>query len=106
MKLIITVVDNQDVEKLVTALTEQHFGVTRMNSTGGLPGTGSSTLLIGLDDEQLQPAMTIIADIASPHLGIFPYAHTPPGMPPTSFIEITVGGFTSFVLDIDHFEQV
>lgn len=105
MKLIITVVDDQDVEKLMSALTEQHIGVTRINSTGGLLGPGNSTLLIGLEAEQVQQAMQVITSIASPHPGIFPYAHTA-GVPATSFIEVNVGGFLAFVLDIDHFEQV
>ncbi len=106
MKLIITVVDNQDVDKLVTALTDQHYGVTRINSTGGLLSPGSSTLLIGLDDEQVQPVMEVITRIASPHPGFFPDVHTPPSILPTTFMEVMVGGFRSFVLDIESFEQV
>jgi uncharacterized protein YaaQ len=106
MKLIMTVVDNEDVEKVTSALTNQHFRVTRINTSGGLLGLGTSTLLIGLDDEQVQAAITTITELASPHPGFFPYAHTPPGIPPTSFIEVTVGGFMAFVLDIEHFEQV
>lgn len=105
MKLIINIVDDQDVEKLMTALTDLHVGVTRINSTGGLLGPGNSTLLIGLDDEQVQPVMKLITNIASPHPGIFPYAHTT-SMPPTSFIEVNVGGFLAFVLELNHFEQV
>ncbi|MBI5671357.1 MAG: cyclic-di-AMP receptor [Chloroflexi bacterium] len=105
MKLIITVVDDQDAEKLMTALTNQHIGVTRINSTGGILGPGNSTLLIGLEDAQVQQAIHVITETASPHPGIFPYAHTS-GVPATSFIEVNVGGFVAFVLDMDHFEQV
>lgn len=105
MKLIITVVDDQDSEKVMAALTSQHIGVTRINSTGGLLVSGNSTLLIGLDETQVEPAMKLIAALASPHPGIFPYAHTA-AVPLPSFIEVNVGGFLSFVLDIDHFEQV
>ncbi len=106
MKLIINVVDNQDVDKLITALTDYHFRVTRISNPGGLLGVGNSTLLIGVEDQQIKPVMELIASIASPHPGFFPYAHTPPDIPPTSFIEVMVGGFQSFVLDIESFEQV
>lgn len=105
MKLIITVVDDQDADNLMSALTEQRVGVTRINSTGGLLGPGSSTLLIGLDDDRVESAMKVITRVAAPHPGIFPYAHAS-SVPVPSFIEVDVGGFLAFVLDIDHFEQV
>ena len=106
MKLIMAVVENQDVEKLLSALTNQHVGVTRINSTGGLLSPGNSSLLIGLDDEQVQPVMEVIARIAAPRPGFFPDIHTPPSILPTTFMEVMMGGFKSFVLDIESFEQV
>ena len=105
MKLIIAVVDDQDVDKLMSALTEQQVGVTRVSSTGGLITPGNSTLIIGLDESKVEPVMKTVTEIASPHPSIVPYAHAG-NMPLTSFIEVEVGGFMSFVLDIDHFEQV
>ncbi len=105
MKLIITVVDDQDADKLMAALTERHIGVTRVNSTGGLLVAGTSTLLIGLNDGQVQPCLEVIAEVAAPRPGIFPYAHTA-SVPLPSFVEVNVGGFLSYVMDLDHFEQV
>jgi uncharacterized protein YaaQ len=106
MKLIITVVDTQDGEKLVNALTDQHFKVTRINSTGGLFDPGNSTLLIGIEDEQVEPVMEMITAIASPHPGFYPDVHALSNIPATSYVEVMVGGFKAFVLDIHSFEQV
>ena len=105
MKLVITIIDDQDVDKVMNALTSQHIGVTRVSSTGGLLGPGSSTLLIGVDEEQVPQVTKVITDLAALRQTVVPFSHTG-GMSFTGLIEVQVGGFLSFVLDIDHFEQV
>ena len=105
MKLIVTIVDDQDVDKVMAALVNQRIGVTRVSSTGGLLSTGNSTLLIGVDEAQVPPVMKVISDLAALRQAVASYAYTG-SMPLASLIEVQVGGFMSFVLDIDHFEQV
>ncbi len=105
MKLIVTIIDDQDVDKVMSALTDQHIGVTRVSSTGGLLGPGNSTLLIGVDEAQMAQAQKIIADLAAPRQTVVPYGYSV-SVPLPGLVEITVGGFLSFVLNIDHFEQV
>ena len=77
MKMIVTIVEDMDVEKVLTAL-----------------------------DETLVPqVMKVIADLAAPRYSFVPSAHA--GYTPlTGFAEVQVGGFLTYVLDIDHFEQV
>lgn len=65
MKLIVTIVDDQDVDKVMAALTNQHIGVTRVSSTGGLLSSGNSTLLIGIDELKVTQVMTVITGLAS-----------------------------------------
>ena len=105
MKLIVTIVDDQDVEKVMSALVAQRVGVTRVSSTGGLLGPGNSTLLIGVEEAQVKSVMGVIAGLAAPHQAVVPYTFYN-SIPLASPVEIQVGGFTSFVLNIDHFEQV
>ena len=104
-KLVVTIIDDQDVDKVMSALTHQHIGVTCVSSTGGLLSPGSSTLLIGVDEEQVQQVTKVISDLAALRQTLVPVSHTG-GMSFTGLIEVQVGGFMSFVLDIDHFEQV
>ena len=105
MKIIVTIVDYKDVDKVMTALTRQHISVTHVSSTGGLFGDGNSTLLIGVDEERVPEAMKVIADLASPRQSFIPYTYQgDPNL--TGIAEVQVGGFLSFVLDVDHFEQV
>jgi uncharacterized protein YaaQ len=62
MKLIITIVRDTDSEKITNALTGQEFRVTNIASTGGLWRRGMTTLLIGVDDKQVENALQIIRD--------------------------------------------
>ena len=105
MKLIVTIIDDQDVDKVMNALTGQHIGVTRVSSTGGLLGPGNSTLLIGVDESQVNQTKKVISDLAAPRQAVVPYGYSTSILLP-GLVEVPVGGFMSFVLDIDHFEQV
>ena len=64
-KLVVTIIDDLDVDKVMSALTHQHIGVTCVSSTGGLLTPGSSTLLIGVDEAQVPQVMTLITDLAA-----------------------------------------
>jgi uncharacterized protein YaaQ len=105
MKLIVTIVDDTDVDKVLTALTGQDIGVTRVSSTGGLIVPGNSTLLIGVDENSVPQAMKVIAELAPLRQSVIPYAYGG-HLSLADFVEVEVGGFLSFVLDVDHFEQV
>ena len=88
MKLIIAIIRDEDNETVSHALIKQGFRVTRIASTGGFLRRGSSTLMVGVDEEQLDQAIDLIREnCASP---------AEPGM--------TRG--TLFVLPIARFEQV
>jgi uncharacterized protein YaaQ len=60
MKLMIAIVNNEDYDKIARQLTEEEYRVTCIASTGGLFRRGSSTLLIGLEEEKINRAMEII----------------------------------------------
>ena len=105
MKLIVTIVDDQDVDKVMKTLTDQRIGVTRVSSTGGLLSSGNSTLLIGVDEARVPQVMKIISDLAAPRQAVVSYAYNN-SIPLASLVEVQVGGFMTFVLDIDQFEQV
>lgn len=105
VKLIVTIIDDQDADPVITALTHQHFRVTRVSSTGGLVSPGKSTLLMGVDDDQVSQVSQTLRETAARHSMAWPYAYAE-AAPLYSMVEVEVGGFLSFVLDIDHFEQV
>jgi len=68
MKLIIAILRDDDVENAVQALTSDRFRVTRVASTGGVFRKGSTTLLIGVDDDLVDAAIALLrANTTSSH---------------------------------------
>ena len=63
MKLIITVIPGNTRDNVSLALTERKFRVTQIASAGGFLRKGNATLLVGVDDEQLDEAIDIIKQI-------------------------------------------
>jgi uncharacterized protein YaaQ len=60
MKLMIAILKDDDVENAVQALTSDNFRVTRVASTGGFFRKGSTTLLIGLDEDRVDAAIVLL----------------------------------------------
>lgn len=62
MKLVIAIVNDEDYDKIAHQLTEEEYRVTCIASTGGLFRRGSTTLLIGLEEEKINRAVEIIRE--------------------------------------------
>jgi uncharacterized protein YaaQ len=60
MKLIIAIIKDEDNDNVSKALTKEDFRVTFIASTGGFLRSGRSTLLIGVEDEQVSRALELI----------------------------------------------
>jgi uncharacterized protein YaaQ len=60
MKLIIAIVPDNESDTVSHALTTAAYRVTQVASTGGFLRRGNATLLVGIEDEQLDDALKII----------------------------------------------
>ena len=60
MKMIIVIVKDHHTEALTRALTEAEYRVTGIASTGGFMRSGHATLLIGIEDAQVDSAVALI----------------------------------------------
>ena len=60
MKMIIVIVKDHHTEALTRALTEAKYRVTGIASTGGFMRSGHATLLIGVEDAQVDSAVALI----------------------------------------------
>lgn len=107
MKLILAIVNNEDSAVVSSALTKDHFTVTRLSTTGGFLMVGNTTLLIGTEDDKVKQAKKIIADHCS--------ERTHHATSTESFGrgysdgalsgDIKVGGATVFVLSVDETDK-
>lgn len=66
MKLIIAIVRDIDSEQVSHALTSASFRVTGVASSGGFLRKGKTTLLIGVEDGQVDSALETIRGSVSP----------------------------------------
>jgi uncharacterized protein YaaQ len=60
MKLIIAIIKDEDNDAVSRALTKEKFRVTFIASTGGFLRSGRSTLLIGVEDDQVEKSLDVI----------------------------------------------
>ena len=106
MKLVLAIVNDEDGNKVLNALSKAGFSVTKLATTGGFLKAGNMTLLIGTEDEKVDHAIEIIKDHSRHRKEIVPSTATYGIGVTTSFpLEVTVGGATIFVLDVDRFEK-
>ncbi|EZH64425.1 hypothetical protein DH09_21815 [Bacillaceae bacterium JMAK1] len=108
MKLIVSVVQDKDSNRLSTALVENDYRATKLASTGGFLRAGNTTFLIGVEDDQVSDVLDIIKEnCESREQLVAPVS--PMGGNADSYVpypvEVQVGGATVFVLDVDQFEQ-
>lgn len=109
MKLIIAVVQGEDAQKTVVALTDRGISSTRISSTGGFLQQGNVTLLIGVEDAQVQAALQVIHENC--HERSRYLTPVPPLAEPGEFfmaypVEVQVGGATVWVVPVDSFEKI
>lgn len=64
MKMIILMVKDQLTETLTAALTGAQYRVTRVASTGGFLRSGTTTMLIGVEDAQVDAAVALVRKTA------------------------------------------
>jgi len=109
MKLVIAVVQDKDALRLVEALVEEGFQATKLATTGGFLKAGNTTLLVGVASHQVGRVLEIIKKICRPRDELVTPV-TPIGGPTDSFVpypvEVTVGGATVFVLNVEKFIKI
>ncbi len=60
MKLIITVIQAYDSDRLLKAVTAAGLGATKIVSTGGFLRMGNATILIGVDDDRVAECLRLV----------------------------------------------
>ena len=60
--MIIVIVKDHDADLLTQALTAGDYRVTRIASTGGFLRSGIATLLIGVEDTQMESAIQLMRE--------------------------------------------
>src|SRR6267378_3674468 len=109
VKLVTAIVHSEDAGNLVDALLEKEFRATRLQSSGGFLKQGNATILVGVEDDQVDAVLEIVsANCHSRKQFVNPM---PPIMEPGEFympypVEVEVGGATVWVIPVERFERL
>lgn len=107
MKLVFAIVNNDDGPIVSSQITKAGFHVTKMASTGGFLMNGNTTFISGVEDDSLETLLDIIRKYSKrrKHMTPADVMYNPSavgGIP----IEVTVGGATVFVMNVERFERI
>ncbi|MDR1669998.1 MAG: cyclic-di-AMP receptor [Oscillospiraceae bacterium] len=106
MKLILAIINHDDAHGVIQHLTQGGYHVTKLATTGGFLQVGNVTVLIGVDDDRLEGAMDIIGKFSNSRRQVIPAAaEMGMGMYSSIPVEVSVGGATAFVMDVEQFKK-
>jgi uncharacterized protein YaaQ len=109
VKLVVAIIHNEDASALVDGLLEKEFRATRLHSSGGFLKQSNATIVLGVEDDQVDDVMAIVAEHCMSRTQVV--NPMPPIMEPGEFfmpypLEVEVGGATVFVLPVDRYERL
>lgn len=106
MKLIFAIVNKDDSNTVSSVLTQEGFAVTRLATTGGFLRAGNTTLMLGTEDDRVDEAISLLEKYSKKRTQVIS-SPTYGGAAGHAFpMEVTVGGATVFVTDIERYEKL
>ncbi len=108
MKLVVSIVNNDDVRHLEDALTQAGYRATTISTTGGFLRQGNATVFVGTDDEKVPQVLALVKEnchTRTQFVNPLPPVMEPGEMYVPSPVEVQMGGATVFVLDVVQFER-
>ena len=106
MKLIIAIVHSDDAQAVITEISRAGFSATKLSTTGGFMRAGNTTLLIGVEDTQVDEVIALIGKKAHSHKQVVSAPAASEGAVKSVPLEVKVGGATVFVVDVDKFVKL
>lgn len=94
MKLIIAIIQDDNISKVSKILMENKIGSTKLSSTGGFLKSGNTTLVMGVEDEEVEKVIDLIK------------SKTTRKKVEKDKREVTVRGANVFVIDIDEYVKL
>ncbi len=107
MKLVTAIVNKEDARAVCNELLRNKFYVTRLSTTGGFLMAGNMTLMIGTEDDRVDECIDCISKYCRQRTEIVPGTSTVGiGLETAIPMEVTVGGATVFVTNVERYEKL
>lgn len=109
MKLIIAIVQDDDAGDLLKTLIDHNFKVTKLATTGGFLKAGNTTLIIGVEENDVDKVIAYIEQVCKTRKQVITAPSSiasATGVYMPYSMEIEVGGANIFVVDVDKFVKI
>lgn len=103
MKLLVTIVQAYDSDRLLRAVSAAGMGATKINSVGGFLRMANATILMAVNAERVPEAISIIRDVAQRRVEVKMDAAQAEYSDwfAAGFHEVSIGGAVVFVMPMD-----
>lgn len=108
MKLIVSVVRNDDAPSLIDALSREGFRATVISTTGGFLREGNATVLVGAPDEEVDGVLALVEEnccARTQRISPVPSLAEQTGTLDVEAVDVPAGGAVVFVLNVERFER-
>lgn len=108
MKLIIAIVHDEDSGIIIDEFSENKLMITKLCSTGGFIKSGNTTLISGVEDDEVERAVDIIARNSQVRIGdlkVHQHKNTMHGLKEKQDSKISIGAATIFITNVERFEK-
>lgn len=106
MKLLFAIVNRDDSNTVTRNLSRHGFSSTKLATTGGFLMSGNITLMIGVEEENVQQVIYIIKEHSHSRKHVISTSEMGLDLDSAAPLEVNIGGATIFVVDVDRFEKV
>ena len=70
MKLVLSITSDHEATQVIESLIDREFRATRINTAGGFLKRGNATVVVGVEDEQVESVVSLIRQ-ATEHVNVF-----------------------------------
>ncbi len=108
MKLAVCIIHNRDKGKIIDELVKAGFKFTIIGSTGGFLREGNTTILMGVQDDEVADLKELISANCQSReqlLNVAPFEANPTAAFTPSAVKVPVGGAVLFLLPVEEFER-
>ncbi len=103
--LMTAVIQEQDIDLAMRALSTLNAPILHLSSTGGFLGRRNATVMIGLPRNKKHEAVALLQKSCRQRIEYLAIPLEGSPLPMPTPVPVTVGGATIFTLPVEHFEE-
>jgi uncharacterized protein YaaQ len=104
MKLVIAILSNSDCENVISAIAQNGYSSTKIATQGQFLVDGTTTLLVGCDDDKVKPLLEIMKNSATKRtIESYGVTSTVSGSLLKQAVDVEKYGIVAFIVNIEEF---